>query len=189
MKGRENHPSANQYTKEPNIIDLLCLLDDFMIVNVLLEMEPLQMMIFGATCKRFFVLTTDLKVWRQIIRRRGLMKALLRRKGGEKNFLRLRLMQKTYLTERQRQIDEGLPALQRKAWQQLVATFKVLYKDQNTCEHLTVVYNVELKTVKCPTCCTFSTDCHWWGPRERNFVAEYIQRTQTAEEKITISRQ
>ena len=62
MKGRENHPSANQYTKEPNIIDLLCLLDDFMIVNVLLEMEPLQMMIFGAVSK-FYKLASTFKIY------------------------------------------------------------------------------------------------------------------------------
>lgn len=34
--------------QKQNIIDLLLMLDDFMIVNVLLEMDPIQMMTFGA---------------------------------------------------------------------------------------------------------------------------------------------
>lgn len=54
-------------------------------------------------------------------------------------------MQKTYMTARLNEIEQQiakvryLPNLKRKAWEVLVNTFIILYKDQNTCRHLTVV--------------------------------------------------
>jgi predicted nucleic acid-binding protein len=87
-------------------------------------------------------LTSDVKFWKQVIKRQGLMAALLQRKGGKKNLKRLRVMQKTYTTslvkkttdEIQQTTADLIDNVKQQAWQQIVATFKT----QSDCEHLTV---------------------------------------------------
>jgi hypothetical protein len=45
----------DEFAKGVNIIELLCQFDDYLISNVLLEMEPIQMTIFGAVSPFKFI--------------------------------------------------------------------------------------------------------------------------------------
>jgi hypothetical protein len=45
----------DEFAKGVNIIELLCQFDDYLISNVLLEMEPIQMTIFGGLSQFNFI--------------------------------------------------------------------------------------------------------------------------------------
>jgi hypothetical protein len=182
-----------------NILELLCLLDDVLLCKVLLEMEPKQMTILGSTCRRFYCLTTDRKLWKLIIKLRGLMPMLLRKKGGKKNLKRIRVMQKTYTAywkahkvadpaeiEKEKAIAHvrRMENMTRMSYIELSSTLGISYH----CRHPIITFYRDLKKVRCDTCCSFSTDFEIPNSYCGRFLAEYLVLTKPTETILFFER-
>eukprot|EP00029_Vermamoeba_vermiformis_P012344 TRINITY_DN7157_c0_g1_i1.p1 TRINITY_DN7157_c0_g1~~TRINITY_DN7157_c0_g1_i1.p1 ORF type:complete len:203 (+),score=10.88 TRINITY_DN7157_c0_g1_i1:836-1444(+) len=187
-----------------NILELLCQLDDVLLVKIMIEMDPMQMIILGTTCRRFYELASDRKLWKQVIIRQGLLPALMKKKGGKKNLKRVQMMKITFKNHIQAPGKE-----QRKA--KIEAEFYQALKDRHTKElymyvfdelnsklgpciehrgplHPTITYDRKEQKAKCTACLSFITDYEQLPIVESRYLKEYLHVAKPTADVLTFER-